>query len=385
MEEKEFDEKAKEALELLFDNFWILREKDAENYQLIREREGMLRRYISEKFGFRFIIHQHFIKMEKIPVEPESWMGVQEFTLPMDYALFCCLLAFLENKMVDEQFLLSELCEEIISVYPGVVPLDWTNYNHRKSLIRVLQTAKDYGVIKVIDGDIHQFSQNDEQEVLYEVPLISRYFMRSYPKDLFQFGSLEQLLEEEWKSPRSESRRHRVYRKLFLSPSLLRDSTDDADFNYLRNFRNRIREDIEKHTGYKFELYKNTALLTVNERRGKLTLFPDQRAVMDVILQVAGIMRERHVEFPRDELGRVYMTAADFDRILEEAREAYSIGWGKALRESSQTSLFHEIYSTMVEWRLAAKEKDTGRLILFPLLARTVGIYPKDFQGGTHS
>src|SRR3954447_23251671 len=92
----EFDEKAIEGMDLLFHHYWILRADHPEWYQLIREREKVLRRYISEKFGLRLIVHQYFIKLEKIPVEPEVWMGIRDFQDPMDYAIFCCALSFLE-------------------------------------------------------------------------------------------------------------------------------------------------------------------------------------------------------------------------------------------------------------------------------------------------
>src|SRR5579875_3045432 len=139
MEDQLFDEKAQQALRLLFDHYWILRSERPEWYQIIREREKVLRRYIDEKFGLRLIIHRYFAKLEKIPVEPESWMGIQQFQEPMDYAIFSCALSFIEGKAIDEQFLLSELCESIRADYPGDIPLDWTIYTHRKSLIRAVQ------------------------------------------------------------------------------------------------------------------------------------------------------------------------------------------------------------------------------------------------------
>lgn len=117
--EQGFDEKAKEAMTALFENFWIVREEEPELYQKIREREKVLKRYLQEKFGYRLIIHRYFAKLEKIPAEPESWMGIQDFQDILDYALFCCLLAYLESKAVDEKFLLSDLCEEIQAMYPG--------------------------------------------------------------------------------------------------------------------------------------------------------------------------------------------------------------------------------------------------------------------------
>src|SRR5690625_3491588 len=134
-----FDEKAQEALQLLLEKFWILRLEEPELYQLVREREQVIRRYVDEKFGFNLFVHQYFIKLEKIPVIPKHWMGIQAFQDQRDYAIFCCALAYTENYAVDEQFLLSDICEEIKDMYPGEIPLDWTNYNHRRSLVRVIQ------------------------------------------------------------------------------------------------------------------------------------------------------------------------------------------------------------------------------------------------------
>lgn len=382
MEKVIFDDKAKQSLEILFEHFWVLRDEHYEWYQMIREREHILRRYISEKFGYRLIIHQHFIKLEKIPVEPESWMGIQSFKAPMDYALFCCVLAFLESKSVDEQFLLSELCEELQGMYPSHISLDWTNYEHRKSLIRVMQTAKEFRIVKVVDGEIVDFQLNNEEEVLYEVPIISRYFMRSYPKDLFQFQTMNEILEQEWQTSQADMRRHRVYRKLFLSPVTFRTSTDDPDFYYLRNFRNRIREDIEKHTDYQFELYKNAALLTLQERRARFQLFPDQKAVMDIILQFANVIRERMDEYEINEFGTIRMTQVEFEQIIDYCIENYQHGWSKAYREMSMKQLTQEMLDIMTEWKLGYREEETNMIVLTSLLGRTVGKYPKDFKRG---
>lgn len=378
-DKKAFDEKAKEALELLFENFWILRESAPEQYQLIREREHILRRYITEKFGYRLIVHRYFIKLEKIPAAPESWMGIQAFKSTMDYALFSCLLSFLENKSVDDQFLLSELCEELQALYPGMVSLDWTNYEHRKSLIRVLQTAKEFKIIKVIDGEITSFQSNGEEEVLYEVPVISRYFMRSYPKDLFQYGRINELLEQEWVVSPAEARRHKVYRKLFLSPATYRESEDDSDFAYIRNFRNRLREDIEEHTDYRLELYKNAALITSPENKMRLTLFPDQKAIIDIIMQFSAVLRNYQLEFAPDELGVIRLTEADMDRLIKECKEKYDHGWSKAYRDASLSHLKNDCFSAMNEWKMADKDAHTDMYRIYPLLGRITGEYPADF------
>ena len=379
---KGFDDKAKAALEQLFERFWIVREDEPLTYQMIREREHVLRRYCTEKFGYRLIVHRYFIKLEKIPVEPESWMGIQAFQHPRDYALHCCLLAFLERKSVDEQFLLSEICEYLSVEYPSHMTLDWTNYEHRKSLIRVLNVAPSFNIIRTVDGEIVGFVQNEAQEVLYEVPVIARYFMRSYSKDLCQFNSIQDILNEEYSKDSSEYRRHRVYRKLFLSPVTYRGSLDDADFLYLRNYRNRIKADIEEHTDYRFELYKNAALLSVKVNSTLKTSFPNAKAFSDVVLQFAYVLREHLNLYPISELGMIKISHPDFESMTMEVSERFQNGWSKALRDASIKQLSNDLLQVLIGWKMASVEEGSQMILLLPLLGRTVGIYPNDFKGG---
>ena len=183
-------------------------------------------------------------------------MGIQDFQEPMDYAIFCCALSFIEGKAVEEQFLLSELCQEIQRDYTGDFPLDWTLYTHRKSLIRAVKVLMNFQLIQTIDGDIGRFDHNEEQEVLYEATTYSRYFMRTYPDDFSSFHHWNELLTEDWKLNQEDERKKRVYRKLFFSPGLQRRNQQDPDFLYIRNYRNRLAEDIEKHSDYRLHVTK---------------------------------------------------------------------------------------------------------------------------------
>ena len=377
--EKEFDEKAKEALTALFEQFWIVREKEPELFQKIREREKVLKRYVQEKFGYRLIVHRYFAKLEKIPAEPEAWMGMESFQEPLDYALFCCLLAYLEGKAVEEKFLLSDVCEEIKAMYPGETALDWTNYQHRRALIRVLKTAEQIGIIHHVDGEVEAFANQEDEEALYEVPVLSRYFMRSYPKDFIQYETIEQLLEEEWKVSPDDYRRHFIYRQLFLSPVVYRRQKDDPNFYYLRNFRHRLRDDIEAHTDFRYELYKNAALLTIPERQHVYTLFPDQKGTSDIILHFASVVRAHLDNYPPDEYGQIHVTMSDFRQLLHRCSEQYGEGWSKTYREMTTAQLASELLSALKDWKMAEYEQKTGMVVLYPLLGRLVGQYPDDF------
>lgn len=378
----EFDEKAIQAMDLLFNHYWILRAEHPEWYQLVREREKVLRRYINEKFGLRLIVHQHFIKLEKIPVEPERWMGIQHFQEPMDYAIFCCALSFLEGKSVDEQFLLSDLCQEILADYPGNFELDWTLYIHRKSLIRAVKILLDFQLIRQIDGDINRFDHNEEQEVLYEATLYSRYFMRSFPDEFISYQRWNELLEEDWRLNQEDERRKRVYRKLFFSPGLHRLDQQDPDFLYIRNFRNRLSEDIENHSDYKLHLYKNTAFLSVAQPRQYQEVFPNTKASTDIILQLSNHLHLHPDTFTPKENGEIILTEGEMDKLIEALRQEYGQGWSKYFREKSLNSIRLEIIESMKDWMMVEVDEETSLIKIKPLLGVLAGTFPVDFEGG---
>ena len=380
MREEEFDDLTMEALSLLFEQYWILREEEPDAYRLIRDREQRLKRYIHEKFGLDLIVHQHFAKLEKIPVELHSWMGIQAFQEQMDYAIFCCALAYTEQKAIDEQFLLSDLAEGIRDLYPGDIPLDWTIYQHRRSLVRALKKFAELRLIKTIDGNLELFQTNEDEEVLYEVTVYSRYYMRSYPDELFKFATVEELLAQEWKRQPDDQRRKRVYRKLMMQPFVYRTSEDDPDFAYIRNFRNRLRDDFEEHTPFRLEVFKNAAMLTLPESKQIYTLFPHTSGLYDVALHVIAVLREHRDELLITELGILRMPIARFQTYVKETKDKYGHGWAKKYRDFTLEALANEVIKLWLEWDMISAEDETIQMLeILPGAARMIAFYPKDY------
>lgn len=375
----DFDDKAIEGLDLLFQKFWILRAKQPQEYQLIREREKVLRRYLDDKFGLLLIVHQHFIKLEKIPVEPESWMGITTFQEQRDYSLFCYALAFLEDKSVDEQFLLSELAEEIQHHYVGKEGIDWTIYTHRKSLIRAMKILTGMDLIRTVDGSLQQFDTDQDQEVLYETTVYSKYFIRSFPDDLTQFHTWHDLLEEDWKVQQEDERRKRVYRKLFFTTGVHRKPEGDADFVYIRNFRNRLIEDIENHSNYRLRLFKNTAFLSAPESSYQADYFPDTKASTDVMLHLSYLLYEKRDSLSPLENGDLLMTTGEFDDLLIQLKRQYGQGWAKYLREAPLEQVRKECIEAMQSWSMAEVDNEAAMIYIKPLFGMLAGKYPTDF------
>lgn len=375
--ETKVDERMQEALGILFEQFWVLRAEQPLVYQKLREREHQLKRYVTDKFGFDLIVHQHFIKLEKLPVDPKPWMGIQAFTEPMDYAIFCCALAFTESKSVDEQFLLSHITEDIQEMYPGDLPLDWTNYRHRKSLVRALKQLDELKLIRAVDGDVDLFAMSETEEVLYEVSVHARYFMRSYPEDLFNYETIQDILTSEWSRQKEDERRKRVYRKLMFSPIVYRESKDDLDFAYIRNFRNRLGDEFEKFTPFRLEVFKNAAMLVLSDQKQRYTLFPNQKGITGVALHVADQIRK--LELPVNEMGEIRVTLLEFERIVEAVQLECGPGWAKQYREDTPKKVTLELVSLLREWEFGYMETDSGILVIQSGFARTVGYYPEKF------
>ena len=212
------------ALETLLSRRWILKAKDRDLYYQIKDEVGSLKKFLMEKLGYQVIVNPYLIKVEKLPAKAEHWMGIQEFTEPMEYAFFCLILMFLEDKETEEQFVLSELTEYIQGQYQEE-QIDWTVYHYRRRLIKVLKYCVTVGIVNVDDGSEEGFARDDSSEVLYENTGVSRYFMRNFTQDIMDYTSYTDFQKEEWigvDEDRGIVRRHRVYRSLLMSMGMYR-------------------------------------------------------------------------------------------------------------------------------------------------------------------
>ena len=175
--------------EALLENFWIIKEQDKDLYQQVKDALPVLKPVIENKLGYRLVVTPYLIKMEKVPGRAEEWMGIPGVDQPLEYALFCLLLIFLEDYGAQEQFILSQVTEFLQSTFPGAEKVDWTLYRHRLSLVKVLNFAVEMGLIKVDYGENNAFASEPETEVLYESTGLSRYFARNFPQNILSCQS----------------------------------------------------------------------------------------------------------------------------------------------------------------------------------------------------
>lgn len=375
----------KEDMMTLMENFWILREQDNETYYRLKEREEGLRPFLEEKLGYRMHINPYLIKLDKVPGEVESWMGIQDFRSPMDYCFLVLLLSFLEDKGPEEQFVLSDVTEYIQSMYPEEGLVDWTIYQHRRSLVRSLQFARNLGMMRINDGDEEQFSQSQEAEVLYENTGVSRYFLRSFTRDITEMTGVDDILSSEWMDmdeDRGLIRRQRVYRKLFLSPVVYPTGADDQDFYYIRNYRNILQKDLEQYMGAHLHVHKDCAMIMVEDGSHLSGGFPGQNNLSDIVLQLSTIIRRQVEKGKRepDSNGCIELTEVDFYGLMQQCHMEFSKGWYKSYRELGLEKLVNEIKEYMMDWKMMDQDKDMKTIRILPLAMKFKGEYPADYD-----
>lgn len=371
-------------LKILLENYWIGKDKNKELYYRVKDSIPKFKNFLTDKLGYNLVVNPHLIKLEKFPGKAESWMGIKDFESTMEYAFLCILIMFLEDKGREEQFVLSEITEYIQANYPGEESVDWTLYRHRKYLIKVLRFAVSMDMILVDDGDEQNFKSNMEAEVLYESTGLSRYFARNFPMNILDYDTYEDIEKEEWtdiESDRGFIRRQRVYRRLVMGPVVYNTGSEDVDYNYIKNYRGMISNDIEKYLDCNIHVHRNGAMMVINPKDNLKDTFPGNRAISDVVMffnyLIVNEIKEGRIELKSDDTSVV--SKAYFESLVEKLKQNYGMGWSKEYREMKQSDLTEEIISYMKDFNMINLLEDGREIQILPLCGKVVGIYPDSF------
>ena len=94
-----------------------------------------------------------------------------------------------------------------------------------------------------------------------------------------------------------------------------------------------------------------------------------------IILHLGAELRRRWQE----ESQGFSFTELEFAQLLEECRKRTGAGWTKEYRDMSMNKLQRELLAALENWKMARSD-ESGLLWLTPLLGRTVGAYPDDYE-----
>lgn len=371
-------------LEILLNRRWVLKAEDKELYYRIRDAIGEVRKFASEKLGCQVTENALMVKMEKIPVVPETFMGILDFSSKEEYAFFCILLMFLEDKDAQEQFILSQLTEYIAANMPGE-PVDWTVYTSRRRLIKVLRYAVEQGILGITDGNDDAFMDDADGEVLYENTGAARYFMRNFSKDITDYEKPEDFLESDWfamDEDRGIARRHRVYKRLLFAPGMYRREGSEEDFEYLKYYGRRLTEDMEQNFDCHVHIHKGSAYVMLGDDCRMGTVFPGNNVLSDIVLLVLAEIRQR-VEQKEWNLQQDEVCVVDsvvFEQQLRKIKQTYGKGFSKNYREMPESEFVKTVMDEMELWMLIKKDEKAHQVSIYPAAGKLRGQYPSDFQ-----
>lgn len=376
-------------LEVLLNRRWILKSEDKELYYRVRDSLGELRKFTTEKLGCQVIDNSLLIKIEKIPVVPESFMGIQQFSSKEEYAYLCILLMFLEDRDAQEQFILSQLTEYISANMPGDIT-DWTLYTNRRRLIRVLRYAVSQGLVAITDGNEETFMDHEAGEVLYENTGASRYFMRNFSKDILEYTKPEDFRESEWFQVDEDKgfvRRHRVYKRLLFAPAMYREDGAEEDFEYLKYYGRRLSEELEQLFDCQIHIHRGSAYLLAGEDCHMGNKFPGNNSLSDILLLCFGAIRKKIElgEWKIDIAEMCFVNRIEFENLLRKIKKQYGSGFSKNYREMPEGEFIKTVLDEMERWMFIKKEDAMQQIKVCPATGKLWGSYPEEYSGGNEN
>lgn len=370
-------------LEYLLNNYWCVKEKDTSLYFKIKNNLDYYKDFIQTKLGSKLIVNDRFIKLEKIPSVPKSYMGISSFNYKLDYTILFIILLFLEDKPKREQFVLSNLIDYITNT-ASTLELDtipnWNILHHRKCLVNVINHLKDLSIIKVVE-EKNLFTEDVKAEALYETTGLSNYYIREFKNNILEYTSINDFINDEFNDQKEnigDVRRYKVYRKLLYSLVTYTDDLSESEIDYLRKFRGSINNEISKYTFSELELTKNMAVLMYDAETKERYDFPNNKAISDIVLlvnyNILGKVNNEELDLDKEEV--INISKEQMYRIIKETRNSYIEYFSKFYKEMPLDSFANEVISYMKEYDFI--KETTLNFRLYPMVSKMVGYIPKE-------
>lgn len=370
-------------LEYLLNNYWCVKEVAPKEYFNIKNNLDYYKDFIRDKLGSRLIVNDRFIKLEKIPSVPKSYMGIQAFTDPLEYTILFIILLFLEDKPKLEQFILSNLIDFITNTATSIeldtVP-NWNILHHRKCLVTVINHLKELNIIRVVEEE-NLFTEDAKAEALYETTGLSNYYVREFKNNILEYNNLNDYTNDEFNEQNEnigDVRRYRVYRHLLYSLASYTEDLTEFEIDYLRKFRGSINNELSKYTKAELELTKNMAVLMFETETKEKFDFPNNKAISDIVLlvnyNILNKVSENVLNLNDDET--ITISKEQLYRIIKETKTEYLDYFSKNYREMSQDNFINEVITYLKEYDFI-RDYEIGYKI-YPIVSKLVGYIPKD-------
>lgn len=368
----------KEMKALLY-NFWIVKEEDSDMYYQIKYNQNKIKDFVAKNLGSNLIIHDRFIKLEKIPTILKYNSGIDGFTGVLDYVILTLFLMYLEDKTKSDKFILSELIDYIkntsITLELDHVP-DWNNTQDRKSLINVIKFLIDINVIKVKDETKVSFIESKDAQALYEVTGISNYVMRLFDTQINDIFKPEEFIKNEFLTQdeaRGDVRRYRNFRNILYTPMLSSKDMTISDLDYIKKNRYYIKNEISKALDMEVEITHNMAILYDDPISIEKDNFPNTKKITEIVLMVNTKILEdlKSGKLILDEYETIRVKENYLETIIYDIRDKKKPYIGKTNLDLTKEKFYDMVSGYMEKYNMITKENDD--VTIYPVIGRMIG------------
>lgn len=283
---------------LLWSEEWVYSEHKPELYSRIRSHEHKLKAIFRDWFHYPIYMGDGYVRLIKRPerrvLDPNPTHSLK---YQIDFVLYACVLAFMEEKGEDQQFVLRELLESIKAYYPGGPDaISWSDHGVRTSLIRVIKTLEQERLLLMFDRTIDQFRDSEDYDLLIQVSNGLRHAIRQTRVPLSEFSNMILLREALHQEEIEEGIlcEQRIWRRLFAQGCLFLSELSQDEEIYAERHGLRMQQKLEEvFQGVFLERYASTWLLVHDKPREGKSVYPAYNTHSHIVTAMGTYLRDR--------------------------------------------------------------------------------------------
>lgn len=369
-----------ECFKSLLYNFWIVKDKDTDLYYQIKYNQAKIKDFVSKNLGSNLIIHNQFIKLEKVPSYIQTHKSIDTFNSVLDYVFLSLFLLYLEDKARGDIFILSDLIEYIkntsITLELNHIP-DWNSIQNRKSLINVINLLTDLSVIKVKDEEKISFIENKNSEALYEVTGISNYVMRLFENGIRDIKTAEDFIKTEFINQDTEKgdvRRYKVFRNILFLPSSSIIDLSSSEIDYIKKNRNYIKNEILNNLDMEVEITSNMVMTYDDTTSIIKDNFPNMKKITEIVLminnEIYNDIQNNNINLNNEEVAIVDKSYLEL--VIKKIKKEKIPYIGKTYEKYTFDKFYKEITDYMQQYNFI--KFDNELVYIYPSIGHMIGI-----------
>ena len=361
-------------------NFWIVKDGNEEIYYKIKYNQNKIKDFVSKNLGSNLIIHNRFIKLEKIPSYLVASEGINTFNNIAYYIFLALILLYLEYKARGDLFVLTDLIDYVkntsITLELNHIP-DWSLKKDRKGIDAAINFLVNLSAIKVKDRDKVSFVDNRESQALYEVTGISNYIMRLFDTSITDITDINDFLKLEFQNQDEEKgdvRRYKVFRNVLYLPSTSTKSITSSEIDYIKKNRNYIKNEISSKLDMEVEITNNLTLLYDDTSSTMKDNFPNNKKITEIVLMVNKEILDdiKNGKIILDNYECASVDISYLKMIIKRIKNEKIPYIGKTLEKETFDKFYKEVVNYMCMYNFISIDGDL--VTINPTISRMVGI-----------